>query len=170
VASIIAWVATLHCRRRAVRQIYRHAPMTLGEITGVGHRPLIGLIGLIPLVALGSRVGRPLGQHPHPGAIARLRHYRIPSTWLLGLRQMRLRLRLMLQLMLWLRLSLRLRMKRRAKRRASWDGERHRRPMGLLGGLTLHSPAPPAEAGRGQVGRLPLEALRNRVDRISRNC
>jgi hypothetical protein len=81
-----------------------------------------------------------------------------------------MRLRLMLQLMLWLRLSLRLRMKRMAKRRASWDSGRRGRPMGLLGRLTLHSPAPPAEAGRGQVVRLPLEALWNRVDRISRNC
>ncbi len=161
VAIIIAWVTTLHCRRR---QIYRHAPMTLGEITRVGHRPLIGLIGLIPLVAIGSRVGGALGQHPHPGAIPRLRHYWIQSSWLQGLSQMRLRL--MLQLMLWLRLLVRLRM----KRRASWDSGRRSRPMGLLGRLTLHSPAPPAEAGRGQVGRLPLEALQNRVDRISRNC
>jgi hypothetical protein len=82
---------------------------------------------------------------------------------------MRLRLRLMLQLILWLRLSLRLRLERRAVRRASWDSVGRGRPMGLLGGLTLHSPAPPAEAGGGQVGRLPLEALRNRVDRIGRD-
>ena len=90
----------------------------MGEITRVGHWPLIGLIGLIPLMAIGGRVGRPLGQHSHPGAIPRLRHHRESSSRLLRLGQMRLRLRPVLQLMLWLRLLLRLRRKGGAGKRA----------------------------------------------------
>ncbi len=133
----------------------------------MGHRPLIGLIGLIPLMAIGGHVGRPLGRHPHPGAITRLGHYRKPSSRLLRLGKVRLRP--VLQLMLWLRLLLRLGMKGGARKRAGRDRGRRCRPLDLLGGRILHNPAPSTKVGRGQVGRLPLEALRDRIDRVGRN-
>jgi hypothetical protein len=69
-------------------------------------------------MAIGGRVGRPLGQHSHPGAITRLGHYRESSSRLLRLGKVRLRLRPVLQLMLWLRLLLRLGMKGGAGKRA----------------------------------------------------